>query len=181
MKTLFAGKNTRPALFSFVLGISIVMLSCNITSVFQPSTPTSTTAPTFTATSTETPSPTSTPTSTQTLGRTPTPEPTEVIPSGTPMSLWHNLPILADALAGELQVEDRYYRYITHTSQDEVLDYYLEQLPRYNWDIDWVSSNDEGGYIIYRKSISDWIAIFEEGDLTFVIIFLSRGSPSRNP
>lgn len=181
MKAHITRKNTWLALYPFVLGLSVVTLSCNITSVFKPSTPTPTITPTFTGTSTVTPSPTSSETPTRTPSRTPTPEPTEVIPAGTPMSIWNNIPILSDALAGESQVEDRFYRYITHTSQDEVLDYYLEQLPHYNWDIDWVSPNDEGGYIIYRKNILDWVYIFEEGDLTFVNIFLSSGSPSLNP
>jgi len=180
MKTHIAGKNTWLALIPFILGSSMVALACNITSVFQPSTATPTMTPTFTASPTVTPSPTSTKTPTRTPTLTPTSEPTESIPSGTPMALWNHIPILPDALAAEGRPEDRYYRYITHTDQDKVMDYYLQQLPRYGWEVDWVSPNDHGGYIIYRKEIFDFIYIYEDGDLTFVTIFLSSGSPSLN-
>lgn len=99
------------------------------------------------------------------------------------MSIWHRIPIRSDALAAEGRVEDRWYTYVTEADQDLVLEYYLQRLPSNGWEIDWVSPNDEGGYIIYRKNIMDFIYIFEdEGrNLTFVLIFLSTGSPSLNP
>ena len=100
------------------------------------------------------------------------------MPSGTPVSIWNNIPILPDALAGEGLPEDYYYRYVTNMSQEEVLDYYLQQLPLYNWEIDWVSPNDKGGYIIYRKNSWDFIYIYEDGDLTYVEIGLTASSPS---
>ena len=181
MKTFIEGKNTGLALLLGFLGISMIVLSCNITSVFQPSTPTPTVTSTFTATSTVTPSPTFTNTPTRTPTRTPTPEPTRSIPSGTPMSVWNRLPILPDALAADGLPEDRWYSYITPTDQDEVLDYYLQQLPVYGWEIPWVTPNDHEGYIIYRENALDFIYIFEDGDLTYVDIWLSTGSPSLNP
>ena len=180
MKKHLANKNSkqRLTLILLVLGIGMAVLSCNTTSVFQPNTPTPTIPPTFTASPTVTPSPTSTKTPTQTPTRTPTPEPAESMPSGTPVSIWNNIPILPDALAGEGLPEDHYYRYITNTDQEKVLDYYLQQLPLHNWEIDWVSPNDKGGYIIYRKNAWDFIYIYEEGDLTFVEIGLTASSPS---
>lgn len=181
MKTHIAAKNTWFAFFLGFLGVSISVLSCNITAVFQPSTPTPTMTSTFTATSTVTPSPTSTNTPTRTPTQTSTPEPTRSIPSGTPMAFWNRLPILSDALAADGVPEDRWYSYITHTDQDTVLDYYLEQLPRYQWEISWITPNDHGGYIIYRENVLDFIYIFEDGDLTYIDIWLSTGSPSLNP
>lgn len=174
-------KNTWLILMPFVLGINIAVLSCNITSVFQPSTPTATITltPTLTATATVTPSPTVTETPTHTPTRTPTLTPTVSIPSGTPMAKWNNLPIMSDALAAE--ADTQYYRYITEMDQDKVLEYYLQQLPRYHWEVEWVSPNDHGGYIIYRKSYFDFIYIFEDRDLTFVTLILSSSSPSLNP
>ena len=180
MKKHLANKNSkrRLTLILLVLGISMAVLSCNTPSVFQPNTPTPTIPPTFTASPTVTPSPTPTKTPTQIPTRTPTPEPAESMPSGTPVSIWNNIPILPDALAGEGLPEDHYYRYITNTSQEKVLDYYLQQLPLHNWEIDWVSPNDKGGYIIYRKNAWDFIYIYEEGDLTYIEIGLTASSPS---
>ena len=99
------------------------------------------------------------------------------------MSLWHNIPIRSDAVAAEGQVEDRWYTYVTPTDQDLVLNYYLQRLPSIGWEVDWVSPNDHGGYIIYRKNVFDFIYIFEDEErgVTFVDIFLSTGSPSLNP
>jgi len=166
------------ALFLFSLLIS----ACGPGQMFGPTfTPTPTNTPTVTPTFTPTSTPTKKPTSTETPTQTPTPEPTLSIPSGTPMSLWNHIPILPDALAAEGRPEDRWYSYTTHTDQDIVLDYYLQQLPLYNWEIEFVSPNDKGGYIIYRKNVLDFIYIFEDGDLTFIEIFLSTGSPSLYP
>ncbi|MFN8398765.1 MAG: hypothetical protein U0X74_02025 [Anaerolineales bacterium] len=100
------------------------------------------------------------------------------------MSTWNHIPILTDALAAEGNPEDKWYSYITQTDQDNVLDYYLQQLPAYGWEIAWVTPNENGGYIIYREDIfEDFIYIFEDKEhkLTFVKIYISRGSPSRNP
>lgn len=99
------------------------------------------------------------------------------------MSFWNHIPIRSDALAAEGRPEDRWYSYVTHTDQDLVLNYYLQKLPSYGWEIDWVSPNDHGGYIIYRKNVLDFIYIFADEDrgMTFVEIFLSSGSPSLNP
>ena len=99
------------------------------------------------------------------------------------MSLWNRLPILPDALAAEGRLEDRWYSYVTEVDQDLVLNYYLQKLPSYGWQIDWVSENDNGGYIIYRKNVLDFIYIYEDQErgVTFVDIFLSTGSPSLNP
>jgi hypothetical protein len=99
------------------------------------------------------------------------------------MSVWNRIPILPDASSAEGRPEDRWYSYVTHSNQDTVLDYYVQQLPRYRWEIDWVSPNDNGGYILYRKNVLDFIYIFEDKDrdVTFVEIFLSTGSPSLNP
>jgi hypothetical protein len=96
------------------------------------------------------------------------------------MARWHHLPIPPDAQSAEGKPEERFYSFVTKSDQDQVLDYYLEQLPRYGWEIDWVSPNDEDGYIIYRKEVLDFIYIYENDDLTFVNIFLSTGSPSLN-
>jgi hypothetical protein len=183
MKAHVAARNTWLALIAFILGNSMLVLACNVMSVFQPSTPTPTNSPTFTASPTITASPTLTSTPTQTPTPTSTPEPTRSIPSGTPVSMFHHIPIRSDAVAAEGQPEDRWYSYVTVVDQDLVLDYYLQKLPSYGWEIDWVSPNDKGGYIIYRKNILDFIYIFEDKDreLTFVEIFLSTGSPSLNP
>ena len=84
------------------------------------------------------------------------------------------------AIAGE-EAGERFYSYIIATSQERVRDYYLEQLPRYCWTVDWVSSNDRGGYIIYRQNVFDFIYIFQVEGITYVHIFLSAYSPSLNP
>jgi hypothetical protein len=99
------------------------------------------------------------------------------------MSVWNRIPILPDASSAEGKPEDRWYSYVTKSDQDKVLEYYLQQLPRYRWEIDWISPNDDGGYIIYRRNVLDFIYIFEDKDrgVTFVEIFLSTGSPSLNP
>lgn len=88
---------------------------------------------------------------------------------------------MPNALSAEGLPEERVYTYVTHSGQERVLDFYMEELPRLGWEVDWVSPNDEGGYIIYRKDVLDFIYISEQGDLTFVTIFLSPGSPSLNP
>jgi hypothetical protein len=156
MKTNHAVKNTWLALLAYILGSSTLVLACNVTSMFQPSTATPSNSPTFTASPTATASPTRTDTPTRTPTKTATPEPTLSIPSGTPLSLWHHIPIRSDAVAAEGRVEDRWYTYVTHADQDLVLDYYLQRLPSSGWEIDWVSENDKGGYIIYRKNICNW-------------------------
>lgn len=76
---------------------------------------------------------------------------------------------------------ERGYYYITTDSQEDVLFFYTKQLPLNNWAIDWIFPNDNGGYIIYRKEVLDFIYIYEEDDFTHVLIFLSSGSPSLNP
>jgi hypothetical protein len=187
MKTRVAVKNTWFAMIVFILGSNMLVLACKVTSVFQPSTATPTYTPTFTASPTVTASPTSTATPTRTPTRiptrTPTPEPTFPVPSGTPMSIWNRIPILPDALSAEGLPEDRWYSYVTHSDQDKVLDFYIQQLPRHKWEISWISPNDHGGYIIYRRDVLDAIYIFEDKDrdLTFVEIWISTGSPSLNP
>jgi hypothetical protein len=99
------------------------------------------------------------------------------------VSLFHNIPIRSDAKGAEGQPEDRWYSYVIEVDQDLILDYYLQRLPSIGWEIDWVSENDKGGYIIYRKDVLDFIYIFEDSErgLTFVDIFLSTGSPSLSP
>lgn len=145
------------------------------------STATFTPTPTFTATETATPTPPPTSTKTATpTPITPTPEPTDALPSGTPVTVWHHLPIMPGAIAGD-ELGERFYDYITQESQDEVLDFYLQKLPQSGWVIDWISPNDEGGYIIYRQSYLDFIYIYEESDVTRIMIFLSTGSPSLEP
>jgi hypothetical protein len=185
MKTNIAAKNTWLAIMALILGSSLPGIACNAASVFLPNTFTPTLTFTFTAspTVTSSPSPTSTNTPTRIPTRTLTPEPTLSIPSGTPLSVWNRIPILPDASSAEGRPEDRWYSSVTHSNQDTVLDYYVQQLPRYRWEIDWVSPNDNGGYIIYRKNVLDFIYIFEDKDrdVTFVEIFLSTGSPSLNP
>ena len=183
MKTHIAARNTWLVVLPLLLGISMVLLSCNITSVFKPSTPTPTNSPTFTASPTITPSPTRTNTPTRTSTPTSTPQPTLAIPSGTPVALFHHIPIRSDAIAAEGKPEDRWYTYVTEVDQDLVLDYYLQRLPSNGWEIDWVSENDKGGFIIYRKNVLDFIYVFEDEErgVTFVEIFLSTGSPSLNP
>jgi len=183
MKTNNEVKNTWLAVIAFVLGSSMLVLACNVTSVFQPSTATPTNTPTFTASPTVTASPTRTSTPTRTPSQTPTPEPTRAIPSGTPVSAFHHIPIRSDAVGAEGQPEDRWYTYVTEVDQDLILDYYLQRLPSVGWEIDWVSENDHGGYIIYRKNVLDFLYIFEDEErgVTFVEIFLSTGSPSLNP
>jgi hypothetical protein len=183
MKTNIAAKNSWLARIAFVLGSSMLVLACNAASVFQPSTATPTVSPTLTVSPAVTASPIPTNTPTRTPAQTPTPEPTRSIPSGTPMSLWHHIPIRSDAVAAEGQLEDRWYTYVTQTDQDLVLKYYLQRLPSSGWEIDWVSPNDHGGYIIYRKNVLDFIYIFEDEErgVTFVEIFLSTGSPSLDP
>lgn len=91
------------------------------------------------------------------------------------MALWHEIPIRSDALAADGPAEERWYTYVTETDQDLVVKYYLDRLPAAGWEIDWVSPNDQGGYIIYRKNVLDFIYIFEDQErgLTFVDIFLS--------
>ena len=181
MKTNISTKNIWPILIVFMFGSGLVSLACDLTTVFQPSTPTPTPTSTLTASPTVTPSVTFTETPTLTPTDTPTSPPTQAIPSGTPMARWHNLPIMHDAVAAEGEPDDRVYIYVTHADQDEVLQYYLVQLSRYGWEIDWTSPNDREGYIIYRKNVLDFIYIFEQGDLTFVNMFLSTSSPSLNP
>lgn len=183
MKTHIAATNNRLTTIIFALAGSMFALSCNTMSILQPSTATPTNSPTLTASPTNTPTPTITITPTWTPTRTPTPTPTRSIPSGTPVSKWHNIPIRSDALAAEGGVEERWYTYVTEADQDLVLDFYLEKLPPIGWEIDWVSPNDQGGYIIYRKNVLDFIFIFEDQErgLTIVSIFLSTGSPSLNP
>src|ERR1044071_656830 len=182
MKTNNAAKNAWLALIALILGSSLPEIACNAASVFLPNTATPTPTSTFTASPTVIPSPTSTNTATRIPTRTLTPEPTIPIPSGTPMSVWNHIPILPDASSAEGKPEDRWYSYGTQSDQDKVLEYYLQQLPRYQWEIDWISPNDKGGYIIYRKNVLDFIYIFEDKDwgVTFVEIFLSTGSPSIN-
>jgi hypothetical protein len=99
------------------------------------------------------------------------------------VSVFHHIPIRSDALAAEGQPDDRWYSYVIDVDQDLVLDYYLERLPSNGWEVDWVSPNDHGGYIIYRKDVLDFIYIYEDEErgLTFVEIFLSTGSPSLAP
>ncbi len=183
MKTDHEVKNTWLTLIAIILGSNMLLASCNVMSLFQPSTATPTNFPTITASPTVTASPTRTSTPTQTSTPTSTPEPTRSIPSGTPVSLFHHIPIRFDAVAAEGQPEDRWYTYVTEVGQDLVLDYYLQRLPSNGWEIDCVSENDHGGYIIYRKNVLDFIYIFEdkERSVTFVEIFLSTGSPSLNP
>ncbi|MCQ3936605.1 MAG: hypothetical protein DPW18_06115 [Chloroflexi bacterium] len=182
MKTIIEIKKAWLILIPCILVSSFIVASCNTMFVFQPSTPTPTSPPTFTASPTITAPPTHT-TPTRTPTPTLTPEPTRSIPSGTPVSLFHNIPIPSDAVAAEGQPKDRWYVYVTEVDQDIVLEYYLQRLPAIGWEIDWVSENDKGGYIIYRKNVLDFIYIYEdqERSLTFVDIFLSTGSPSLNP
>lgn len=62
-----------------------------------------------------------------------------------------------------------------------MLEYYRRQLPSYGWEIPWITPNDHGGYIIYRDGVLDFIYIFEQDDLTFVLIWIAASSPSMNP
>ena len=76
MKTNIDAKNTWLALIAFILRSTMLVLACNVTSVFQPSTPTPTVSPTLTASPTVTASPTRTNTPTRTPTQTPSPAPT---------------------------------------------------------------------------------------------------------
>ena len=180
-------------LFFLLVGVSLLLASCSgggLFSFLHTATPTATSTPTPTltptSTATSTPTLTATPTATHTATptasptrrptntpRTPTLTPTTSLPSGTPMPLWCNVPIPREAIAAESVETCRWYSFITTLDQDAVLDYYLLYLPYYDWDVDWISPNDNGGYIIYREGIFDFIYIYEDGGYTHVDIFLA--------
>ena len=171
-------------LFGFLCS-TILLLSCGATSIVQPDTPTPTITFTFTIASTQTPSPTFTRTPRPTRTPTSTPEATQTraLPADTPLSVWNHIPIRSDAIAGKEELEGYVYTYTTEVDQDLVLDYYLQRLPARGWDVNLVSPNTEGGYIIHREGYIDFIYIFEdkERSVTFVEMLLSFSSPSLNP
>ncbi|MCB9135597.1 MAG: hypothetical protein H6636_09230 [Anaerolineales bacterium] len=158
--------------------IPTTTLTATLTATLTP-TATFTSTPTATKTATLTPSPTSTKTPTPT-SITPTPEPTDALPSGTPVTVWHHLPIMPGAIAAE-EMGDRGYEYIIAVGQDDVLDFYLQKLPMSGWAIDFVTPNDKGGYIIYRQNYLDFIYFYESDGVTHIVIFLSTASPSLVP
>lgn len=95
------------------------------------------------------------------------------------MAQWQGLPIMPGAVAGDEEVEGALYHYVIELEQVKVKGYYVSQLPYYGWEVDFVTPNDKGGYIIYRKGYFDFIYIYEQDGLTHVMIFLSASSPSR--
>jgi len=101
------------------------------------------------------------------------------MPGGTPLAEWHGLPIMSDAIAGEEIGEDGGYSFVIELEQEKVKGYYFSKLPNFGWEIDFITTNDKGGFIIYRKEYLDFIFIYEQDGLTHVMIFLSTSSPSR--
>jgi hypothetical protein len=170
-----------------LIGIFMFSSACSGLSIFPNTvtpTPTITVTSSYTPTSTKTLTPsftaTHTGTFTKTITITSSLTPTTTPPSGTPMALWHRLPIIRSAVSAEEIGERGGYYYITTASQDEVKQFYINKLPAYHWMIDFISPNDYGGYIIYRQGYFDIIYIYEENGYTHVLILLAASSPSRN-
>ena len=86
---------------------------------------------------------------------------------------------MPSAVAGEL-AGDAFYHYVAKVTQEEVLYYYVSQLPKHGWTVDPILPNDKGGYIIYRKSSLDFIYFYQVADLTDILIWLSPESSMRN-
>ena len=179
MKIRIKEKKGGFALSIGLLGVCLVLLTFNIETIFQVGTPNTLSSFILAATSTQGVSPTFTETHTLSSTQIPLSKPTQ--PISTPVSPADHFPILSDAVSVEGILVGRWYSYTTATDQEQVLEYYRQQLPLYHWDIAHVVyPNDHLGYIIYRQKYSDFIYIYEDQDLslTYVEIFLSPDSPS---
>jgi hypothetical protein len=136
------------------------------------STQTNTPEPTNTSTPTKTPRPTNTP-----IPPTPTPE----LPKGTPLAEWSKIPVMPNAMAGE--TGETFYMYITKTSVDDVLAYYVQTMPKYGWkfvdtipleDVKEVAvTEDKDGYTLSLGFSIGFIFIYREGDITHVDILIN--------
>ena len=120
--------------FTFLILCLLFMIACGGTPTAPPATATPAPSLTPTATMTLTPQPTSTPTLTATS--TPAQAADEwplAEPVGDPLSEWHGIPIMPEAIAGEDSGKTYFYSVDEHPY--DVYRYYLEQMPKWGWDL----------------------------------------------
>ena len=99
---------------------------------------------------TDTPEPslTSTPTRRPTATQLP-PTPTDISflpqpPSGTPLSKWHDIPIMPDALNGEERGADTYI-FTIQTAPEDVERFYTNELVKLGWTLLGIGKGETGG------------------------------------
>jgi hypothetical protein len=171
--------------FPLAVTFSMVLSSCGMGSNFQP-TETSTLALTSTPTliiSTITPPYTATFASSRTVPPTYVPTSTPYPPpSDPPLKVWHHIAIMPSAIAGRASDGEgvAIYEFLTKSSQEQVYDWYIYYLAGTKWKVKVVLSNDQGGFIIYRKGFLDFFYVYEKDGLTYVDIFLSPASDFRD-
>jgi hypothetical protein len=164
-----------------VVWLGIFLVACGRGLAPSPSpmpTATVTPTPTVTATFTLTPSPTSTPTPTL------TPTKTRIPPSSTPdlsylftfsakpLLYWNWLPVMPQAIAGDDKAD--MYRYYLKASREVVRQYYLQEMPRWGWQL-FSSGGEKGGdvLIFIRGHTTVTVGIVVRGELVSVMLLNS--------
>lgn len=96
-----------------------------------------------------------------------------ILPSGTPLAEWQDIPIMPGAVNGE--AADDVYQFTIRATVDEVTDYYKTELPNLGYEF---QTTEEGaGYVsVYFSNGSTNIVLFVApiGDLTGVAITISK-------
>jgi hypothetical protein len=161
--------------------LGIVLAACAGLLAPSPSPmPTATVAltPTGIATFTLTPSPTSTPTATLTptktrIPRTATPDLSYLFNfSGKPLPYWNGLPVMAQAIAGDDKQD--MYRYYLKASLEVVRQYYLQEMPRWGWQLFTSSGGKSGDVLIFIKGHTTvTVGIVVRGELVSVMLINS--------
>ena len=139
------------------------------------STASATPVPTATATFTLTPTPTDTPSATLTptrtrIPRTATPDLSYLFNfSGKPLPSWNGLPVMPQAIAGE-DKSDVYYFYVK-ASLEVVYQYYLQEMPRWGWQLFSSAGSKNSDVLIFIKGHNTvTVGILVKGDLASVML-----------
>jgi len=139
---------------------------------------TSTLTPTAPATFTLTLSPTSTPTSTLTPTRTPIPpSPTPDLSylfnfSAKPLPYWSGMPVMPQAIAGD-DKKVMYYYYLK-ASREAVHQFYLNEMPRWGWQLFSSVGGKSGDVLIFIKGHTTvTVGIVVSGELVSVMLLNS--------
>ena len=150
-------KSTALPFLSTVLALSA---ACSLSA---PATPTATIPPTApvatdTPVSSETPAPVATPTPTSIAT-----EPTEAdfpfpLPEGNPQPVWNEIPVMPGAIRGEERDGDIYV-FTIQSSEEEVQDFYLGELPEVGWESLAVGEGGNGSVLMIFTGKSGTLSV----------------------
>lgn len=110
-----------------------------------------------------------------------TPEPTLVsgklpVPTGAPVSSWHDFPILPNPIAGQDNDKGGYFYSVRATPQ-QIQDFYTREMKKLGWDLLSVSTkaNDPGYlFLIYNQANYPTLSVLVSVQGDVAIVFLAN-------